>query len=284
MGAGNKTRQKMRNKGYVMTWDAIIALIFVILVGISIISLEQMRSINVKKIGFLEIHSTGENSIGVLNKMGILEDIVIYWSENNTQLANDTATFYLEQFIPKTMGYRLTIGNDTVCENQRILEAEAVEKTGAGRFISGYGENKSGEFVARAWLLYNDTSTNKSFSIGNVSYGRGTMNSDGCNWTIEYINATNGNENVTLLIPSDYSDNRSCNYTGSSHSEPGGGDAINDAIYRLLSKIDWNPDDGILDKINDYDYNFTVMKFKVANISTPAFINTTDVNLILWMG
>jgi len=263
--------------------DAILALIFVMLVGISIISMEQMHSINVKKVGFLELHSAGENAIGVLNKMGILEDIVVCWSGNRTRLANDSATLYLEQFIPETMGYRLTIKNNTVCENQRIVEAEAVEKTRARRFVTGYGENKSREYLARAWLLYNDTSTNKSFSIEDVSYGAGFRDSDGCTWTIEYINATSGNENATLFIPSEYSGNRDCSYTGPEHSEPEGEDAINDAVYRLLNKIDQDPDDGILEKINGYEYNFTVMEFKVANISTPSLMDVAEVNLILWM-
>lgn len=273
----------MRNKGYVMTWDAILALIFIILVSVGLISMEHMRSINVKEVGFLELHSTVENSIEVLNKMGIIEDIVIYWSENNTQLANDTATLYLEQLIPETMGYRLTIGNGTVCENQRIMEVEAVEKTRARRFITGYGGDKSKEYVARAWLLYTDTSTSKSSSIEDVSYGNGFRDSEGCNWTIEYINATGWNENATLSIPSDYPGNQDCNYTGPYHSEPGGEDAINDATYRLLNKIDQDPDDGILEKINGYDYNFMVMEFKVANITTPSLMDTEEVNLILWI-
>ncbi|MBU4266132.1 MAG: hypothetical protein KKE96_02780, partial [Candidatus Altiarchaeota archaeon] len=98
----------MKRRGYVMTWDAILALIFIMLVFTGLITMEHTRSINVKEVGFLELHSTAEDSIEVLNKMGALEEIVIYWSENNTQLANDTATFYLEQFIPEKMGYRLT--------------------------------------------------------------------------------------------------------------------------------------------------------------------------------
>ena len=273
----------MKRKGYVMTWDAILALIFVILVFMGILSMEHMRSINVKEVGFIELHSTAEDSIEVLNKMGVLEEIVIYWSENNTQLANDTATFYLEQFIPETMGYRLTIGNDTICEDQRIMEAEAVEKTRAGRFITGYGTNKFEEYVARAWFLYDDTLNNKIYSIEEVTYGAGFMDSGGCNWTIEYINETGWNENATLLIPSDYSGNWDCNYTSVDYAEPEEEDAINDAIYRLLNKIDQDPDDGILEKINGYEYNFTVMEFKAANITTPSLTDTEEVNLILWI-
>ena len=273
----------MKRKGYVMTWDAILALIFIILVFVGLITMEHTRSINVKEVGFLKLHSTTEDSIEVLNKMGVLEEIVIYWSENNTQLANDTATFYLEQIIPGTMGYRLMIENDTICENQRIIEAEAVEKTKAKRFITGYAENESQEFIARAWLLYNDTGTGKMSSIEDVNYGNGFRDLEGCNWTIEYINETALNENETLVIPSDYSGDRYCNYTGPNHPEPEGEDAINDAIYRLLNKIDQDPDDGILEEINGYGYNFTAMEFKVANITTPPLTDTEEANLILWM-
>jgi len=133
----------MKQKGYVMTLDAILALIFIILVFIGLISLEYSRTINVKKTGFLELHSTSEDAIEILNKMGVLENIVTYWSENNTQIANDTATFYLERIIPETMGYRLKFDNDTICENLRIDEAQASEKTKSTRFITGYGKEVS---------------------------------------------------------------------------------------------------------------------------------------------
>ncbi len=133
----------MKRKGYVMTWDAILALIFILLVFVGLITMEHTRSINVKEVGFLELHSTTEDSIEVLNKRGALEEIVIYWAENNTQLANDTATFYLEQLIPDNMGYRLRFDNDTICENLRVGEAQASEKTKSTRFITGYGQEVS---------------------------------------------------------------------------------------------------------------------------------------------
>jgi len=133
----------MKRKGYVMTWDAILALIFILVVLVGLITMEHTRSINVKEAGFIELHSTAEDSIEVLNKMGALEEIAIYLSENNTQLANDTAAFYLEQFIPENMGYMLKFDNDTVCESQRIIEARASEKTKSTRFITGYGQEIS---------------------------------------------------------------------------------------------------------------------------------------------
>jgi len=272
----------MKRKGYVMTWDAILALIFIILVLVGLISMEHVRSINVKEVGFLELHSTAENSIEVLNKMGALEDIAIYWSENNTQLANDTATFYLEQLIPETMGYRLTLGNDTICEDQRIMEAEAVEKTRAGRFITGYAENESEEYVARAWLLYNNTEIGKSYSIENVSYGGGFKHARGCEWLIEHINKTLTNENVTLRIPEGYSGSNECNYTAGDYSGPGRDDAINDAIHRLINKSDTD-DDGIMDQIAGMPFNETSMTFKTSKFTTGTMTRMAEATLIIWM-
>ena len=568
----------MKRKGYVMTWDAILALIFILLVFVGLITMEHTRSINVKEVGFLELYSTAEDSIEVLNKMGALEEIVIYWSENNTQLANDTATFYLEQFIPEKMGYRLTIGNDTICEDQRILEATAVEKTKSTRFITGYGSevsiytreitvnvdavlatdlsgsmdsggkladakaaskefvsivlnesgnrvglvsygdsasegsaeawdrwntcclstqsqircstwvrvctnwncdpynpydaiddrsfvrpdyygnmlsngysdahidstltddglslnntidsysanggtcigcgihaavkalllqgdsshswailimtdgkatmapmdseaadtysmeaympddfectdysptgkdaaveaareayetydiavyavgfgtgvneadlmeiaaagdgeyyyaadsgdleeiytnisreiaqsssteevsevNTSSDYIARAWLLYNNTETGKSYSIADVGYGEAFKHMVGCEWLIEHINKTLTNENVTVRIPEDYPGSNECNYTGAAHSAPGGDDAINDAIYRIVNKSDTD-NDGIMNLIDGMPFNETSMTFKTSNITTGTTTRMTEATLILWM-
>jgi len=267
----------MKRKGYVMTWDAILALIFIILVLAGLISMEHIRSINVKEVGFLELYSTAEDSIEVLNKAGVLEDMAIYWSENNTQLANDTATVYLEQLIPETMGYRLKLDNDTICENLRVGEAQASEKTRARRFITGYAENESEEYVARTWLLYNDTETGKIYSIENVSYGGGFKHVVGCEWLIEH---TNGNS--TLLIPTDYSGGNSCNYTSTGRSPPEGDDAINDAIHRLINKSDTD-DDGIMDQIAGMPFNETSMTFKTSEITTGTMTRMAEATLIIWM-
>ncbi|MCG2782736.1 MAG: hypothetical protein L6243_04015 [Candidatus Altiarchaeales archaeon] len=274
----------MKRKGYVMTWDAILALIFIMLVFTGLITMEHTRSINVKEVGFLELHSTAEDSIEVLNKMGALEEIVIYWSENNTQLANDTATFYLEQFIPEKMGYRLTIGNDTICEDQRIMEAEAVEKTKSTRFMTGYGQevNTSSDYITRAWLLYNDTDNNKTYSIADVGYGAEFKHMVGCQWRIEHITKTLTNENVTVRIPEGYPGSNECNYTGAAHSAPGMDDALNAAIYRIVNKSDTD-NDGIMDLIGGMPFNETSMTFKTSNITTGTTTRMTEATLILWM-
>jgi len=273
----------MKQKGYVMTWDAILALFFIILVFIGLITLEYSRTINVKKTGFLKLHSTSEDALDILNKMGILGSIVAYWSENNTEMANETATFYLEWIIPENIGYRLKVGNDIICVNLRIREDEASDKTKSTRMVTGYAKNKSQEFIARAWLLYNETSTNKSYSIANVSYGRGLRDAEGCEWLIEYMNITLDNENTTILIPPDYPGDSKCNYTSTDYlEEPEGEDAVNDAIYRLINKSDID-DNGVMDQIDGMSFNETSMTFKTANITTKSLTDTAEVTLVVWM-
>lgn len=159
----------------------------------------------------------------------------------------------------------------------------SIDATSSG-FVTGYGENKSREYVARAWLLYDDIAISRLYSIENVSYFRGFSNVSGCTWTIEYMDSEVTTNTVIVTIPKDYSGARSCNYNSIDYSAPADEDALNDAIYRLFDKIDSsNPNDGILDKINGRYYDSPVMEFKVANITSPFLTNTTEVNLILWL-
>jgi hypothetical protein len=163
-------------KGYVLTWDAVIALVFILLVLAGFLSIPYFRSLRAGEVGFQRVHLVSEDALEVLNKRGPLDDIGLAWSQGNysseTEMksgiikgASAVAKDFLDPIIPKHMGYALMVGDDIVYKSDwdsavtdRPKEDKAFEETRAVRMVSGYRENESvGGWVARAMLLYNKT-------------------------------------------------------------------------------------------------------------------------------
>lgn len=163
-------------KGYVLTWDAVIALVFILLVLAGFLSIPYFRSLRAGEVGFQRVHLISEDALEVLNKRGPLDDIGLEWSAGNYSSeaemksgvlkgASQVAKDFLDPIIPKHMGYTLLVGDDIIYKSdwdsavaERPSEDKAFEKTRAVRMVSGYKENESvGGWVARAMLLYNRT-------------------------------------------------------------------------------------------------------------------------------
>lgn len=80
-----------------------------------------------------------------------------------------------------------------------------------------------------------------------VGYGHVFMKNVGCNWTIEFEDAST----MGAVVPSNYGGNESCYFTNSttSYNED---DALADAVYRLLDQLDLD-DNGRVDVLFDQD-------------------------------
>lgn len=272
----------MNSKGYVLTLDAIVAVIAFLIILIGFLSIQYQKPYESEG-RFERLYSITEDAIDILNKNGILEQVVFYWSENNLSLANETARLYLDQILPGNTGYRFEIENLPISGNSRIMENEATIKTNAERWISGYSINKSlDEFISMAWLLYNDTSINKTYTISNVSYGNSFRTAVGSNWTIEHITILGETANESILVPKTYSGNKKLNYTKSTHSYPNTDDSIDDAVYRLFIKLD--PDnDGAINLMNGREFNSRNMTIIPSKVPAKSLHDTVMVRLVVWM-
>ena len=149
----------MKNKGYVLTMDAVIALIFVIGVFIAVLTLDFFNPDETSTTAFLNLHYVAEDSMDVLNKVGVLDEIGYGWSistPESLEAAENLSIEYMDFIIPQNVGYKLEIVeynedlNETVITNItnsddygiRPEYSDATVITHSSRFLVGFGENK----------------------------------------------------------------------------------------------------------------------------------------------
>ncbi len=148
-------------KGYIVVLDAIIALVFVLVVFTAIFSTHYSKTSRTGATSFKNLHYLSEDILDVMNKQGILDQIGGEWAESNGSTnsthwinASNISRSYLESLVPKNVGYTMTIDNDIIAENpDRIPENSATAKTHSSRLLVGYGKGlpTMGQ-VARAFL------------------------------------------------------------------------------------------------------------------------------------
>ncbi len=157
----------MKTKGYVLTMDAVIALIFVLGIFIAVLNLQLFNPDEKTKTMFLNLHYASEDSLDVLNKRGILDDIGYNWSiytNESLEGAENLSKYYLNLIIPKNVGYKLEIVEDgknytiTDSDNEtngtRPKRSDSTILTHSSRFLVGFGKEKPviGS-VARAYVV-----------------------------------------------------------------------------------------------------------------------------------
>jgi len=154
----------MARRGYVLTWDAIIALVFVLLILAGFLSIPYFRSIGEAEVGPRRVHEVSEDSLEYLSKSNIISEIGDKWARGNMTGAAGDVKSNLEDIIPPHMGYRVEFEDTVVYSSdldplsQRPKEPAALDETRAVRFVSGFKENESLKgWVARAMLLFNYT-------------------------------------------------------------------------------------------------------------------------------
>ncbi|MBN2251716.1 MAG: hypothetical protein JW724_06555 [Candidatus Altiarchaeota archaeon] len=150
-----------REKGYILTFDAMLASLVVITVFIIAFQIQIQSSVeNTGKTEFKRVHYIAEDAIEVLNKKGVLDEIGREWAEANRNTssahwinASNIARQHLTGIIPEKMGYKLMVDNETLYEHAPVPEEKATTKTRSLRILSGYtaGEPTLG-YVARAYL------------------------------------------------------------------------------------------------------------------------------------
>ncbi|MEM3074451.1 MAG: VWA domain-containing protein [Candidatus Pacearchaeota archaeon] len=105
-----------------------------------------------------------------------------------------------------------------------------------------------------------------------LSFSPIVASAEGCAWNIEFENG----ENSTILVPSNYSGQNECSYT--SHSIAyNNNDAINLAIYRLLTNLDLNSNNKIETKFTENDISLTT-----SEIQGIPFTWDTEVQVRVW--
>ncbi len=135
-------------KGYIVVLDAIIALVFVLIIFTAVFSTYYSKTSKTSTTSFKNLHYLSEDILDVMNKQGILDQIGSEWAESNGSTnsthwinASNISGGYLESLVPRNIGYRMTIDDDIISENlNRISENSATAKTHSSRLLVGYGK------------------------------------------------------------------------------------------------------------------------------------------------
>lgn len=260
---------RKNNKGYVLTWDAMIALVLVTAAVASAMALGFFR--NPEDNTFERLNSIAGDALDVMDKNGELDAVVSYYNSGDRESAAEKASTELAKLLSgRKVGYRFMVGGDVLAENI-ILEndSEASHVTQSTRYLSGAGGDA---FMARASLLYNDPVEGITFTINGTSYGNPFPNYEGANWTFDHLGGS-----YKICVPEDCSGDNTYTYDGSDIST---NDAADDAMLRLLKKLDTNSN-GIL----DIDFDGTKMLFRV--YSTESSIHSagdfSEAKLVVWV-
>lgn len=254
----------INSKGYVMTWDALIALVLIIVTISSLIALGYLK--NTERNFFVNLHYDAENAIDILVKGPTIEQIFFEYYNGEKQIAKEKAEIMLSNILHK-LNYRFEIDSETLIE--KILtenESNAKYKAKASRFFS----LPEKVFIARASLIYNDSNKNLTYTLSSASYGNSFKIFSGANWTFSH------NAGITkVCVPINCSGDNSYIY-GTSNIITN--DSADDAIYRLLRKLDIDSDGDI-----DIDFSEESMFFNVCAIETLQQRSLTNMNLIVWI-
>ncbi len=154
---------KMKNRGYTVLLDALLALIFILIATTALLSIEYSRTARTESGEFTSLHYISEDALDVLNKRGVLDEISTYWADNSTQgssqmvNASNLTRDYLESILPDRVGYKLIIDDDEIVNSSwnpnRTAEGDVSTKTHSTRLLVGYGSGlPTRGLVARASL------------------------------------------------------------------------------------------------------------------------------------
>ena len=193
-----------------MTLDALAAFVFTIIVIAAIYSIQYSRTANIEVNTFRDLHYVCEDTLDVLNKKGILDEISTYWAENSTPgseemlNATDLTREYLEKILPEGVGYKLIIDNDEIVNSSwnpnRTRESNAFVKTNAERLLVGYATGlPTRGLVARASLSNINGKITSAYAYFGGFVGQGNISRElelpnGSNILSAYIELNVGND------------------------------------------------------------------------------------------
>ena len=105
----------MRNKGYVILLDALVALMLILIVVFTVMNYDFSSITSSDSDEFTKLHHISEDSIEVLNKADVLDDMLNLWAGNSTpgseEMVNMTniSSYYLERVLPEKLRYSLLV-------------------------------------------------------------------------------------------------------------------------------------------------------------------------------
>ncbi len=176
----------MRNKGYVILLDALVALMLILIVVFTVMNYDFSSITSSDSDEFTKLHHISEDSIEVLNKADVLDDMLNLWAGNSTpgseEMVNMTniSSYYLERVLPEKLGYSLLVDGVEVINSSgnpsRISEADATTKTHASRLLIGYAQGlPTRGLVARAGLSNIRMKTTSAFMYFGGFVGQGNI-------------------------------------------------------------------------------------------------------------
>ncbi len=187
----NSDNKIVKKKGYAMLLDSIVALTFILMIGILIAHFYQPKISQTSIVAYKNLHYVSEDILDVLNKKGILDKIGTEWalsngSINSTHFENATnlSKEYMNQLIPANIGYRVTVDETVLYDSDldnasnRTRESDSTTKTYASRLLAGYAAGLPilGH-VARAFLTNIKEKETSSYAYFGGFVGQGNLTS-----------------------------------------------------------------------------------------------------------
>ncbi|MFH1835625.1 MAG: hypothetical protein ABH851_05505 [Methanobacteriota archaeon] len=266
----------INNKGYTVILDSLFAFTITVMLFAGLWGAIHYKPSDTSSSSFKRLHYISEDSLEVLNKKGVLDEIGEAWAESggdnssaNWTIAKNLSEYYFELLVPSHVGYRFYLDDDVLAQNtSRSDESSSVAMTHSFRLLVGYasGQPLRGN-VARATILDPPAS---------VDYGNVHAKAVGCNWTIEF-------EDLSLasgLIPQSYNGSLECNYTGATPAgEYDPFDAYAEATARLLRELD-SDSDGLVDQV----FNPAAVELEVGRSGgVRSLWGPAKAKIVLWM-
>ena len=180
----------MRRKGFGLTLDAVISMMFILLIFLAMSAYRYTGGSETTTTAFINLHAVSEDVLDVMNKMGILDEIGQEWTSGNESGAANLTALYLDEMIPENMGYTVLFDGDLVASNPRVSQGGAIAKTMSMRLLAGYEKNRTSVgSVSRAFLTGIREKTSSVYAYFGGSVGQGELT--------KYIHVPNGADSIT---------------------------------------------------------------------------------------
>jgi len=166
----------MKNSGYTMLLDSIVAMTIVSVIFASLLGFNYSKSTKTQITSFKNLHYLTEDILETLNKQGILDEIGTAWAESDTNRSMEITEYYLNEMVPNSIGYRLTIEDELISESTGFSIEEASDITHSSRLLVGYGKGLPvlGN-VARAFLTGVKDKSTSSYAYFGGFVGEGNI-------------------------------------------------------------------------------------------------------------
>ncbi len=180
---------RIKNKGIASMLDALVALIFILMILTIYYGLSQEKISQTSGAEFKKLHYVSEDTLDVLNKKGVLDDIGENWARANGSVSSESwgnasnlTQDYLEKLIPGHLGYKVTVDGITLYSSDenpnstRISESKAATKTHSTRLLIGYSAGlPTRGHVARAFLTKIREKTTSIYAYFGGFVGQGNL-------------------------------------------------------------------------------------------------------------